>query len=363
MSLLRTPLTARQRLVVLAWAAACMVLAGAHNGWHSWHFFSVAGSDLLETGRHDGLHIYAAHPELQFGPVTVATAAAVMLLPAGKLIAAGLMAVLGVVVVRCFVDVAEGRLDRRALLAMSVVLAPLWAVVAVQYAHLDDTLAITFMALAMTRIRREQWWWATVLLALAVGAKPWVLPMVVLVLAAPRRRWPALAALGAGLVALPWLPFFLADQGTGRISSFRIPIDAGSGLHALGVNAGGTPVWDRPVQFAAAALLSIVALRRGRWTAVPFVVLAIRIAIDPGAYEYYAAGLAAAAGFVDAGRAARRPAGADGRRLPAYTLGVGAWVAVDLLLQALGLGLLRSAVRLVVPPITAVGAVLGGRKP
>ncbi|GAB3588252.1 hypothetical protein [Calidifontibacter terrae] len=346
-------LNLRDRALLTAWPILCVAIAAAWHGWHSWHFFAVAGSDLLESGPHDGLHIYAAHPELQFGPITVGVAAVLSLFPAAQFVAAVVMVLLGIVSLACLIDVGEGTLGRRAIMLVVAVLAPLWAIVAVQYAHLDDTLAITFVALAMTRYRREQCWWTTVLLALAVGAKPWALPMVVLLVGAPRRLWPALAALGAALVALPWAPFFLADHATSRITSFQIPVDVGSGLHALGVHASGTPAWDRPVQFVAAGLLGILAVRRGRWVAVPFVALAVRMSIDPGAYDYYAASLAVAAGFVDAGR---------GRRVPAYTLGVGAWVLFDFALQAAGLNLVRSGVRLVVPLIGALLAVYGSTR-
>jgi hypothetical protein len=106
-------------------------------------------------------------------------------------------------------------------------------------------------------------------------------------------------------------------------------------LRALGVTTAGTPGWDRPVQLFLGILLGVVAVSRGRWLAVPLVVLAVRLLFDPGTYPYYTAGLVLASVLVDLGwRQTRWP-----------------WLSI---MVVLGLYAVRS-----LGPLTPTNAVLG----
>ena len=132
--------------------------------------------------------------------------------------------------------------------------------------------------------------WAGVALAAAVDAKPWAAAFVALLLALPRKdRWPALGVFAAG-VAVAWLPFLLADSHTLMAARFTIPNDYSSALRVLGVNAAGTPWWDRPAQLALGVAAGCLAVRRGRWQAVILLAVAARIMLDPSVYAYYTAG-------------------------------------------------------------------------
>lgn len=169
------------------------------------------------------------------------------------------------------------------------------------YVHLDDALALVLLVAAMLAVTRQRPVMAALLLAASADAKPWAVAFVPLLLALPRDRWArALGAWAAGL-AVAWLPFLLADPGTVHAGRFAIPNDASSSLRALGITAPGTPMWDRPVQVLLGVALAVVAVRRGRWLAVPAVVLSVRMLLDPATYPYYGAGLVLATVLVDLG--------------------------------------------------------------
>jgi hypothetical protein len=129
--------------------------------------------------------------------------------------------------------------------------------------------------------------------------KPWALAFVPLLLVLPRERWSRAVLVWVAAVAAAWLPFIVADPLTLHAGGFTIPNVASSSLRALGVTAASTPSWDRPVQVLLGVALGAVAVRRGRWLAVPAVVLAVRMLLDPGAYPYYTAGLVLATVVVD----------------------------------------------------------------
>jgi hypothetical protein len=95
--------------------------------------------------------------------------------------------------------------------------------------------------------------------------------------------------------AATFLPFiFDAPETVHALGRFTIHNSATSGLHALGINDLRTPTWDRPVQLVVGLLLAALAVRLGRWQAVPAVALGFRLLIDPGTHHYYTAGMAAA---------------------------------------------------------------------
>jgi hypothetical protein len=65
----------------------------------------------------------------------------------------------------------------------------------------------------------------------------------------------------------------------------------GSALRALGVSDPRTPSWDRPAQLLLGWALGAAALLRGRWPAVILLGVGARIALDPGDWAYYTAGV------------------------------------------------------------------------
>lgn len=296
-------------LGLICWIGLCALAAGRH-AMFSWHYFATGGQVLLAPG---GLHVYGEHPELQFGPLTMGVCALLGLAPAtaAAATACALMVGLGVGVAAILADLSRdrhrARITARTAMVYAALLAPLWLVLAIRYGHLDDALALFFMAGAVALGKRDRWLTAGLLLAAATGAKPWVLPMAVMLLAAPRSaRWKAAAIFLVGVVA-PWIPFVLADSRTVQLSRFVITIADDSVLRQIGSLALATPTWDRPAQFLLGAALSVWLVRRRRWVCVPFAVLSARLLLDPQTYLYYSTGLALAAAIADLTRRDRRP--------------------------------------------------------
>lgn len=269
----------------------------------SWHYV-MTGAALLPSAAPDGgLHLYAAHPELQMGPLTFLVVAPFGHAPevVSGVVAAVLVAAAGPVLLRVLPGLVGVPVTARQRALAAVVLLPVWAELGVHYVHLDDALALCLLVGAMVAVRRDRPLVAGLLLAASADAKPWALAFVPLLLALPRRRWVVALGTWTAAVAVAWLPFLVADPGTMHAGRFEIPNDPSSSLRALGVTAAGTPMWDRPVQVLLGVALAVLVVRRGRWLAVPAVVLGVRVLLDPATYPYYAAGLVLATVLVDLG--------------------------------------------------------------
>lgn len=266
-----------------------------------WHFF-VTGARLL-VGQHD-LHLYAEHPELQSGPLAfVAVAPLVQLLPVRLSEAAGiaLMSVAGLVVLYQLEGlVAPSARTRRTVTVLGLLVLPVWAELAVHWAHPDDVLALLATVGALRLVRSGRWEWAAVALAAGVDCKPWAAVFVPLLLLGPRRRWLSAGAVWAVVVAVVWAPFYLADRASlTRVSAFQIPVSSASVIHLLGVHSTGTPGWCRSAQLVLGLVLVGVAVARRRWAAVLLVGICARMVLDPATKSYYDAGLVLGAAVWD----------------------------------------------------------------
>lgn len=294
---------------VWAWMA---LWSAVHAGTAlvSWHYVMTGATLLRSSARDGGLHLYAAHPELQMGPLTFLVVSPFRAVPealTGAVVAV-LIAAAGPALLLVLPRVVDAPVSNRQRALAAVVLLPVWAELGVHYVHLDDALALVLLVAAMLAVTRRRPVVAALLLAASADAKPWAVAFVPLLLALPRDRWARALGTWAGGLAVAWLPFLLADPGTVRAGRFAIPNDASSSLRALGITASGTPMWDRPVQVLLGVALAVVAVRRGRWLAVPAVVLSVRMLLDPATYPYYGAGLVLATVLVDLGvRRTRMP--------------------------------------------------------
>jgi hypothetical protein len=277
-------------LLLLAWAAYLFP-----RGWSplsgDWHYF-VSGADLL-TGA-DGLHVFARHPELHMGPLSLVATWALRL-PGGSGLgpAIVLMWALGLgsllLLERAAVALrGDDPLVRLTTLLGGLLFLKAWLLAGGAIGHIDDVLAMAGTALAVWAVATRRPWLAGAAVGLAVAAKPWGIIVLPLCLAFP---WPGrlravATAVGVGLAA--WLPFVVADRGTTGAGSYAQLNDPASALHALGVHAAGTPGWVRPAQVLLALALGVLAVRLGRWPAAVSVALAARIALDPAVFTYYA---------------------------------------------------------------------------
>ena len=293
--------TARRAWLLVLWAALWSL---PHLGQTavSWRFFELGSRALLAGGSAGGLHVYASHPALQFGPLALLAAAGFRSLGAEARVAAvfalsviGLLALYVVGTTR----IAGVRPTGRRVFLAGLVFLPLWTELAVHYAHVDDALALVFSLLAVRCLSEQRSLAAAALLACAVDSKPWAVAFLPLLLVLPAGRRLRGAATSVAVVALGWLPFLIADPRTLRVTAFAIPNTATSALRALGVADPTTPSWDRPVQLALGSLVAAAAVRTGRWPAAIFAALGVRLLIDPGTYAYYTSDLVLAALLVD----------------------------------------------------------------
>src|SRR4051794_16926151 len=131
----------------------------ARGGGTSWHWFSQGGHALADVDDPSagGLHVYAAAPQLQFGPFALLVAAALSTLAPGLALSvaqvAGVLA--GAVALGCLTPLSRGLrpgrpaadLDRAVRLAL-IPLAPVWLWMTVRVVHIDDALALMFVVLA-----------------------------------------------------------------------------------------------------------------------------------------------------------------------------------------------------------------------
>lgn len=286
-------LVSRTWWIFAAWAALWGTVHGVIWSGKGWFYF-VDGAHALFSS--DGLHLYAAHSELQIGPLSfVAVAPLVFGLPhqAGEVAAMVLMSAAGLVVLaqlRRLVPSRDAMTDRAFLLAGLGFLL-VWSELAVTYAHPDDVLAILLTVLSLRALRSGRAGTGALLLALAAGCKPWALAFVPLLLLVERRDLLRAAAVWAAAVAAVWLPFVLADHRTLSAGGYKIANSMASSLRVFGVHSAGTPSWARAAQLALGIALAAVVVARGRWSAVILVVVAARLLLDPSVKSYYDAGL------------------------------------------------------------------------
>lgn len=325
-----------------AWAAL-WVLPHLWRPTISWHFFDAGARLLFESDTSGGgLGLYAAHPNLQIGPLAFVAAAPLRVADPwhGRVVAPVAMTALGVVLlwlIRSLSNHGVGSGQGKSFALAGFVFLPVWTEVAVHYAHLDDVLALSFAVLALHAVERERPVLAGVLLAFAADSKPWAVAFVPMLLALPPGRRLRAGVAWVGAVAAAWLPFLAASPTTLRVAAFTIPNAASSALRALGVHDPRTPPWDRPLQLVLGCLVAAFCVRTGRWPAVLFAAIAVRMLFDPQTYAYYTSGLVLAAVVVDLLIARRR--------VPLFTLSavVTVYLARALPLDPHSLGLLRAA--------------------
>ena len=281
------------------WTVVWFLLV-ARSGGVSWHYLQQGEQLLFGGAPGGGLSLYAQHPELQIGPVSLL--AARLFAPfqpqTGQLVAEAVMSALGLVMLILVGRTAaqyhlgtgtnHRRLQQRILIA-GLAFIPMWVEVSVRFAHLDDVLALFFTTLAVHSLSRGGSTAVGVWLALAVDAKPWALSFAALLLVLPQGRRLRVAALFCGLVAVAWLPFYLGNLDSVAAARFAIPNQPASSLRWLGVSAQSTPPWDRPAQLSLGLVLGALAVLRGRWPAVVLLGADARILLDPSVYTYYTA--------------------------------------------------------------------------
>jgi hypothetical protein len=280
----------------LAWTAWWATRAWPISGL-SWHFFADGSHDLLHT---DGLSLYARHPELQVGPLSLVVAGMFEALPSDASTKAALvsMTLVGLVLLGLLARVVPRRRRLPRLLLAGLLFVPAWTVLAVRWGHLDDVLATAAGVGAVVSVCRGRPALTGLALGLAIASKPWAVGFLPLVLALPRTRVRAIAT-AIATAAAGWLPFLLGDPGTLGALHPPVALVPGSGLHALGVRGTVVPAWGRSVQLLLSAGVALVVALRRRWAGVLLVAIAVRLALDPQDNAYYIGSAAMAAVVFD----------------------------------------------------------------
>jgi hypothetical protein len=295
-----------RRFAVLGGVTLVWTVVFARHGGYSWHYF-VQGSTLLFHGASGsaaagGLDLYANYPELQIGPFTFAVAEVLRHLGgANGLVAAWVfMALLGLFVLYVLERIVEAvrpdlvgddRVHMTMLVGGSVFMIG-WIDLSVAISHLDDVLALTLAVLALWAAIEDLPAIAGICIGLSADSKPWALVFLPLILTVPAHTRRHAAVWTAVTIVAAYLPFVIADPHTlSSASAFTITNEPSSALRALGVSDPGTPSWDRIAQISLGCALGAVAVRRRRWPALILLGVGARIALDPGVYGYYTAGV------------------------------------------------------------------------
>jgi hypothetical protein len=300
------------RVVIVVWAVVVFACWVPLQQPISWHWFEQAARLLVGDGAPGegpgGLHLFESHPEFQFGPVAVVVTAFIRLVGGSHAmtLARVLAAVLGPVVLWTIEGVARREFPpadrpriRRLSLVAGLVLIPAWDLVAVRTVHLDDAIALSAGVAALALVRRDGPWWPATLVGLAIGAKPWSVAFLPILLLLKRHRTRAII-LAAVLGSVVWVPFLVAAPGTlEALRDYRLAVASRSALHLLGFDTAAAPVWLRPVQFVATLAAATAAVTRGRWPGVIFVAMATRILLDPTVHSYHLTGLVVGAAAWD----------------------------------------------------------------
>lgn len=316
-------LLVKVRYPLLLAATLLPALIGIHDAGDWNLFFQPAAEVLAGRGPVGPLSLYAAMPAVQVGPAALLVALPVALLPHGSAEVATLIGAAGWVAIVAGAERVALRLRpddaaRHALTALTAGAAGavLWRHMA-YFRHLEDVLVLLAAVAATGAVAHRRPALLGVALGLGLAAKPWGFGLLALALALPGARPRVVATAVAGAVATAfWAPFVLHSPGTvSALATFRPDVAARSSLTLLGVAADAPmPAWVRLVQLVVSLLLAAVAVRQGRWLAVPLVVVAARLGLDPFSWPYYYAGLAAAALVWDLTGSMRR--------VPVWTLAV-----------------------------------------
>lgn len=239
-------------------------------------------------------------PTLQIGPLSLLVASALTAVAGSHALGVAQVLMSGGLLLVLFLlkPVVLQRHSLRSVLVVGALVAPAWTTLAVRWAHLDDVLALVFIAATVAAVRRDRALLAGLAVAAACAAKPWAviaLPLL-LTVRSGRVRAVTYAALGT---AAAWLPFVVADSGTLAALRPNVRVADSSLMWALGYRGTYLPAWDRSAQLLLAPAAALVAVLRGSWAGAILVGIAIRLALDPQDLGYYAASAVLAAGIAD----------------------------------------------------------------
>ncbi len=292
-------------VLLLASVAAATVLRPSDTG--DFWYFADRAADLFGSS---GLHVYADHPKIQSGPITLLVAGAIESIDPGGFVLVPICSA-----ALCFATLVSLASTRGArvrspwmLLGGGLLLVAWWWYLAL-YGHLDDAIVLFLATIALVAIQRGGHVRAAVVVGVMLAVKPWAVFLLPLTLRPAERGWRRLAMPTVSLAvgALCWAPFLVASSGT--LDGLRPPVAvaADSVVQLFGVGVGGdVPAALRMAQLIVALLVVAVVVWRGHPEAALLGGVAVRLALDPATWEYYTVGLVLGALVWDVGRSRLR---------------------------------------------------------
>lgn len=283
-------------LLVLPGTLAAAMALGVGEPTSDWDA-AISGGHYLLSGH---FTVFADKPQVQMGPLALLLAG---VLP-GPVYLAAVCALLPLVLWIISLPYRPTRELYVRLLIGGMLLAWPWAAFAVQ-GHGDDALVVLGVVTMVSALRLHREAWVVVAFLVAIAAKPTAILFLPLAFMISRRAG-ILAILGGGLL---WAPFILGDvpgflaagRGQGQLWPYSVPALLGY------VPFKGIPDWLRPVQIiGGVALCWYLARRRGPAAAVAGV-LAFRVLLEPGTWNYYSTSVIATAMMLDMYRGWRVP--------------------------------------------------------
>lgn len=275
-----------------------------HGNIGDWHFFAEISRQL--TSRH-GLLIYARHPDIQSGPLSLLV---IRLLDAlGNSAFPIAIAALGIITVAVLERTRPARRRSEMPFLLGGVLFALWWPHVHVWGHIDDAIVLTLAAVVLLLMLRDKPIPAAVVLGLMLAVKPWVVFLIPLLLwrAPPgwRRFRPAMLCLAVG--AALWSPFFIASFRTLDGLRPHVEVAPDSVLHLFGFAASQVPSGLRFVQLGLAlGAVAVVTLIRDRPAGALFAGVAVRLALEPATWNYYTIGFIVGAFMWDLSISTRR---------------------------------------------------------
>ena len=251
-------------------AAVLVALVLPEPGINDWPFFEASGDKMLA-----GRNPYEAR--LLVGPLALALY--------GLLGHQWVAAVLAAVLLPAALWRVAGRSWR--CTAVTAAAAVPWCAAGAA-GHLDDQVAAVLLVLAVTTTGLGSGLWLT----LACAAKPFALFALPVV-----DRRAALVTTAAGAVGLA---FFLLALDGGWLASEGTTVQSGSPLYYVLPHNEPLPRWWRLAELAVLLVVAALAARRVDPLRAVLVTAAVRVALEPGDFVYYAAALALLAACVAA---------------------------------------------------------------
>lgn len=275
-------------------AALAGTLATKHTDG-DWDYFVDMSKQLAGDA---GLSVYAQNPRIQSGPISLLAVRilSVDLWTSRLLIAlvfagAGLLSIGILYRLRALKYGPSAGHDLTALVG-GVVLMFWWSFLR-SFGHLDDAMVLTIAAVALwSALTGQRRLMTAVLIGVALAIKPWAIFLLPMTLHRAdwrtRRGLYPLVSIAVG--SLLWAPFFIADPGTldGMRPTVRLAPD--SVLRLFGFAGEELSPLLRVGQLVLALVIVTVGAWRGRYITGLLAGVAVRLAMDPGTWNYYATG-------------------------------------------------------------------------